>query len=92
MDVNEYHRKRKDIKKVLKDILKLLKKFDLTFSFTNSYKIAELIKKGFVIGNFQDKSEYGPRALGNRSILADARNPKMRNYILIPWKYFSQKS
>ena len=64
-----------------KDILKLLKKFDLTFSFTNSYKIAELIKKGFVIGNFQDKSEYGPRALGNRSILADARNPKMRNYI-----------
>ena len=27
------------------------------------------------------KSEYGPRALGNRSILADARNPKMRNYL-----------
>lgn len=64
-----------------KDILQILKRFDLNFSFTNNYEIAKLIKKGFVIGNFQDKSEYGPRALGNRSILADARNPKMRNYI-----------
>ena len=28
--------------------------------------------KGKIIGYFQGKSEYGPRALGNRSILADA--------------------
>ncbi len=34
---------------------------------------AELITKGNVIGWFQGRSEFGPRALGHRSILADAR-------------------
>ena len=64
-----------------KDTLKLLNKYDLAFSFTSNHEIASLIRRGFIVGNFQGKSEYGPRALGNRSILADARNPRMRNYI-----------
>ena len=34
-----------------------------------------------VIGWFQDKMEFGPRALGNRSILADPRNPNMKDII-----------
>lgn len=42
---------------------------------------ASLIAEGKVIGWFQDRSEIGPRALGNRSILADPRNPHIRNYI-----------
>ena len=44
-------------------------------------KAAELISQGNVIGWFQGKMEFGPRALGNRSILADPRNPEMKNII-----------
>jgi carbamoyltransferase len=39
---------------------------------------AELIASGEIICWFQGKSEFGARALGNRSILADPRNPKNR--------------
>ncbi len=39
--------------------------------------IARRIAGGAVIGRFAGGSEYGPRALGNRSILADPRNPDM---------------
>ena len=63
------------------DIKSLLRKNDIEFKETNSKEIANLIKDGNVIGNFHGKSEYGPRALGNRSILGDPRNPKMRDYI-----------
>ena len=46
------------------------------------YKFAaKLISEGNVIGWFQGKMEFGPRALGNRSILADPRNPNMKNII-----------
>jgi carbamoyltransferase len=41
-------------------------------------KIASLLAEGNVIGWFQGRMEFGPRALGNRSILADARNPEMQ--------------
>ena len=34
-----------------------------------------------VVGWFQDKMEWGPRALGNRSILGDPRDPNMREII-----------
>ena len=40
-----------------------------------------------IIGWFQGKSEWGPRALGNRSILADPRNKKMRDHININVKH-----
>jgi carbamoyltransferase len=39
---------------------------------------ARLIADGNVIGWFQGRMEFGPRALGARSILADARNPEMQ--------------
>ena len=42
---------------------------------------AKLITEGKVIGWFQGQMEFGPRALGNRSILADPRNPDMKNII-----------
>lgn len=42
---------------------------------------AKLIAEGKIIGWFQGGSEYGPRALGNRSILCDARNPKMKDIV-----------
>lgn len=64
-----------------KNILSFLRKHKILFRKTNPKEIARLIAEGNVIGNFFGKSEYGPRALGNRSIIADARNPKMRDYI-----------
>lgn len=42
---------------------------------------AEAIARGEVIGWFQGGSEFGPRALGNRSILADPREESMRDYV-----------
>jgi carbamoyltransferase len=43
--------------------------------------IAGKIARGEIIGWFQGKMEYGPRALGNRSILADPRNPGMKDLL-----------
>ena len=42
-------------------------------------KAATSIANGKIIGWFQGKSECGPRALGNRSILADPRDPGMKD-------------
>ena len=44
-------------------------------------KTAKLIAEGKVIGWMQGRMEFGPRALGNRSILADARNENMQLYL-----------
>ena len=44
-------------------------------------KIAKIISQSSVGGWFQGKMEWGPRALGKRSILADPRNPKMREIL-----------
>jgi carbamoyltransferase len=42
---------------------------------------AEAVSQGKVVGWFQGRMEYGPRALGCRSILADPRNPQIRDVI-----------
>ena len=42
---------------------------------------AQILSKGGIIGWFQGASEYGPRALGNRSILADPRNVWMKDIV-----------
>ena len=39
---------------------------------------AARLARGMVVGWFQNRSEWGPRALGNRSILADPRNPDIK--------------
>ena len=39
---------------------------------------AKLISEGNIVGWYQGKMEWGPRALGNRSILADPRNAEMK--------------
>ncbi|MDG1518317.1 MAG: carbamoyltransferase [Flavobacteriales bacterium] len=48
---------------------------------------AKLIDKGNVIGWFQGKMEFGPRALGNRSIIGDPRNMEMQRKINLKIKY-----
>jgi carbamoyltransferase len=49
--------------------------------------VAELLDKGEVIGWFQGRMEWGPRALGNRSILGDPRNPEMQKKLNLKIKY-----
>lgn len=49
--------------------------------------VADLLDDGKVIGWFQGRMEYGPRALGNRSILGDARNPEMQKRLNLKIKY-----
>ena len=49
-------------------------------------QIALDLSKGLVVGWFQGRSEWGPRALGNRSILADPRNKNMKNILNIKIK------
>ncbi|KKL22637.1 hypothetical protein LCGC14_2433450, partial [marine sediment metagenome] len=50
-------------------------------------KVAKLIREGNVMGWFQGRMEWGPRALGNRSILSDACNPKMRDILNLKVKH-----
>jgi carbamoyltransferase len=42
---------------------------------------AEMIAQGKIVAWFQGRMEFGPRALGNRSLLADPRRPDMRNIL-----------
>jgi len=48
---------------------------------------AKLIEQQNVVGWFQGRMEFGPRALGNRSILADARNPANRDVVNMKIKF-----
>jgi carbamoyltransferase len=43
--------------------------------------VAQLLARGFVVGWFQGRMEFGPRALGNRSILADPRDAATRDRV-----------
>ena len=52
-----------------------------------SQKIAKLLSEGYVIGWFQGRAEFGPRALGNRSILGDPRNLEMQKKLNLKIKY-----
>ncbi len=49
--------------------------------------VARKLAGGNVVGWFQGRMEYGPRALGNRSILGDARNPEMQKKLNLKIKY-----
>lgn len=49
--------------------------------------IASEIANGKIIGWFNGKMEYGPRALGSRSILGDARNPAMQSVMNMKIKF-----
>jgi carbamoyltransferase len=49
--------------------------------------ISDLIIEGKVIGWFEGRLELGPRALGARSIIADARNPEMQSKMNLKIKY-----
>jgi len=50
-------------------------------------EVSDLIISGKVIGWFQGRMEFGPRALGARSIIGDARNPDMQSRMNLKIKY-----
>jgi len=79
----EYHKK---------DIEKIILQYDAKGEYYTSdeqlyHETARLLADGNVIGWFQGRMEYGPRALGNRSILGDARNPEMQKKLNLKIKY-----
>jgi len=50
-------------------------------------EVARLLDEGGIIGWFQGRMEWGPRALGNRSILGDPRNPDMQKRMNLSIKF-----
>ncbi|MFI7453489.1 carbamoyltransferase [Nonomuraea sp. NPDC049714] len=50
-------------------------------------RVAELIADGKIVAHFAGRMEFGPRALGNRSILADAREPDMQRTLNLRIKF-----
>ncbi len=69
-----------------KDVLKVINKNKSPYIFFEDFAdltsaVSQKIADGKVVGWFQGRMEFGPRALGNRSILGDPRNPEMQNII-----------
>ena len=50
-------------------------------------RTCDALEAGNVVGWFQGRMEFGPRALGNRSILGDPRNPEMQQTLNLKVKY-----
>jgi len=50
-------------------------------------RVAQLLADGHVVGWLQGRMEFGPRALGSRSILGDARNPHMQAVMNLKIKF-----
>lgn len=74
------------------EVQRILSKYEMTYTYYEKYdelsaKIATLMNQGKVIGWFQGRMEFGPRALGNRSIIGDARNPEMQKKMNLKIKY-----
>ncbi|HIE72490.1 MAG TPA: hypothetical protein EYP98_21300, partial [Planctomycetes bacterium] len=74
------------------DIKAFLDKENVTYEECTSEdqladRVAELIDQENVIGWFQGPMEFGPRALGSRSIIGDARSPKMQSVMNLKIKF-----
>ncbi|MCD4698504.1 MAG: carbamoyltransferase [Bacteroidales bacterium] len=74
------------------DIRNTASKYNARYHYFGDYeqlakKVAKLLDEGKVVGWFQGRMEYGPRALGNRSILGDARNAEMQKKMNLKIKY-----
>jgi Predicted carbamoyl transferase, NodU family len=64
-----------------KKIKDVLDKYNITYKKSNLKKVARLISEKKIVGWFQGRSEYGPRSLGNRSILADSRGKDTKDIL-----------
>ena len=75
----------KEIVNTIKRTKGVAQKFDDFAELTKH--VAAKIAEGNVVGWFQGRMEFGPRALGSRSILGDARNPEMQKKLNLKIKY-----
>jgi carbamoyltransferase len=66
--------------------VKAVSKHYSNFSELTAY-VASKLAEGNAVGWFQGRMEFGPRALGNRSILGDARNPEMQKKLNLKIKH-----
>ncbi len=74
------------------DIQATARKYQAPFQYFEAFSelcqtVAKKIEAGNAIGWMQGKMEFGPRALGGRSILGDARNPEMQKKLNLKIKY-----
>ncbi len=75
-----------------RDILRAVHKYAAGYKYFENFEeltstVSEKIAEGNVIGWFQGRMEFGPRALGNRSILGDPRNPGMQKILNLKIKF-----
>jgi len=75
-----------------KEIERALQRYDANAHHYDNFRclasdVARKLAEGNVVGWFQGRMEFGPRALGNRSILGDARNPEMQKKLNLKIKY-----
>ena len=64
-----------------RNLSETLKNGNLNSKKSSNQEVAKLISEGNIVARYASKSEYGPRALGNRSILADPRRPEMTSIL-----------
>ncbi|RJP24077.1 MAG: hypothetical protein C4520_04900 [Candidatus Abyssobacteria bacterium SURF_5] len=74
------------------DIMRTARKYDAPYRHSPDFQdlcndVARLLTEGKVVGWLQGRMEYGPRALGNRSILGDPRHPEMQKRLNLKIKY-----
>jgi carbamoyltransferase len=74
------------------DVKRMAKKYRAVYRHVTDYsalakETASLIAQENVVGWFQGRMEFGPRALGNRSIIGDARSPQMQKKLNLRIKY-----
>ena len=75
-----------------KEIRITARKYKAPFEYFPVYesladRVADILAEGNVVGWFQGRMEFGPRALGNRSIIGDARNSEMQKKLNLKIKY-----
>ncbi len=74
------------------EIEETAKRFNAVYTYYDNFErlaedTAKILADGNVVGWHQGRMEWGPRALGNRSIIADARNPEMQKRLNLKIKY-----
>lgn len=74
------------------DIERLIRRYGAEYERFDDFsglteRIATALNEGKVVGWFQGHMEFGPRALGNRSILGDPRKPEMQKRLNLKIKY-----
>ena len=74
------------------DVIRVCRKYQAPSNHFTDFEdltsaVADCLARGEIVGWMQGRMEYGPRALGNRSILGDPRDPEMQKKLNLKIKY-----